>query len=196
MRPKSKGAKPLIQTLAIIAAIIIICGSVTFAALQSPTASLTNNTINVGAADLRISTNGTTFTVPSTAGFTFDGVVPGGAAVPTNGDAFYLKNFSTNTSLAVKVSISTTPTNLGNVNLAKVYFNFTRADIVETTVIIPLQTLITSNSTGGTSLGDTLAANGTAQYNLKVSMDSDAYSGTGSGVSISGINLSFTGTGV
>ncbi len=186
----------LLRALAVIGAVGIISTSATFAALQSPAATLSANTISVGAADLRISTNGTTFTVPSTAGFNFDGVVPGGAAVPAGGNSFYLKNYSSNTSLALKASISTTPTNLGNVNLAKVYFNFTRVDVPEPALSVSLQTLISSNSTGGTALGDTIAPNSVAQYSLSVSMDADAYSGTGVGVSISGINLSFTGTGV
>jgi hypothetical protein len=177
-----------------VAAVGIISTGITFAALQSPTATLSNNAINIGAADLRISTNGTTFAVPSTVGFTFDGVVPGGGEVPAAGDSFYLKNYGS-AALNLKAAVSTTPSNLGNVNLAKTYFNFTRVDVPEPEVSIPLQTLISTNTSGGVSLGDALAAGATAQYSLRVSMDSDAYSGTGVGVVISGINLSFTGVG-
>jgi len=190
----SKNYLAVARTFSVIAAVGVISTGVTYASLQSPSASLTSNTINIGAADLRIGTNGTTFTVPSMAGFSFDGVTPGAGEFPTNGDTFYLKNYGT-AALNLKVAISTTPTNLGNVNLAKTYFNFTRVDIPEPAVNLSLQSLISANSTGGLSLGDTLSAGATAQYSLRVSMDVDAYSGTGVGVSISGINLSFTGVG-
>ncbi len=190
----SRGAGQLFRTLAIITAAGVISTGVTFAALQSPQISLTNNAINIGAADLQISTNGTVFTEPSTAGFNFSGVVPGGGKVPAAGNTFYLKNNGT-APLALKASISTTPNNLANINLTKVYFSFTRVDVPEPEVSIPLQTLISANTTGGVALGDTLNSGATAQYSLRVSMDIDAYSGTGVGVFINGVNLSFTGVG-
>lgn len=190
----SRGIGPLLETLAIIVAVGVVSTSVTFAALQSPAATLTNNTVNVGAADLRIGTNGTTFTVPSIAGFTFDGVVPGGPAVPAAGNSFYLKNYGS-APLAIKVSVNTTPTNLNNVNLAKVYLDFTRIDDGSSELSIPLKTLMDTNSTGGYTLNETIQSNSIAQFSLRVSMDADAYSGTGVGVSISGISLAFTGTG-
>lgn len=190
----SRSYLPLLRALSIIGAVGVISTGVTFAALQSPTATLSNNTISLGMVDLRISTNGTAFTIPSVAGFNFDGVTPGGGEVPLSGDNFYLKNYGT-VPAALKVAVSTTPTNLGNVNLSKVYFNFSRIDVTEPDISLPLQSLISANSTGGLALGDTIAANSTAQYSLRVSMDADAYSGTGTGVSISGINLAFTGVG-
>lgn len=190
----SHGIGPLLETLAVIAAVGVISTSVTFAALQSPSATLANNTINVGAADLRIGTNGTTFTVPSIAGFTFDGVVPGGGETPTAGNTFYLKNYGS-APLTIKASVSTTPTNLANVNLAKVYLDFTRIDDGSTELSVPLKTLMDANSTGGYALNEIIQAGATAQFSLRVSMDVDAYSGTGVGVSISGISLAFTGSG-
>ena len=190
----SKGLAPLLRTLGVISSIGIISSSVTYAALQSPAATLANNTINVGAADLRIGTDGNTFTVPSIAGFSFDGVVPGGGETPASGDTFYLKNYGT-APLALKVSVSTTPTNLSNVNLTKVYLDLTRIDDGSPELSLPLKSLMDANSTGGLSLNETLAAQASAKFSLRVSMDADAYSGTGVGVSVSGISLAFTGAG-
>ena len=189
------GAKfaTIVRSLAIMGAVGVITTGATFAALQSPNASLTGNIINSATADLRISTNGTTFTVPSVAGFTFDTVVPGGAAVPASGNTFYLKNYGS-ANLAIKVGISAAPSNVNNVDLSKVHLIFTRVDTSGSAVSLSLKSLTDSYAGGGTALGDTISAGSTATYSLKVSMDADALSG--SAASITGINIAFIGTGV
>ena len=183
----------IIRSLAIMGAVGVITTGATFAALQSPSVSLNGNIINSATADLRISTNGTTFTVPSVTGFTFDGVTPGGTAVPAGGDSFYLKNVGS-ANLAIKLWVNSNPSNASNVDLTKVHLIFTRVDTGGSEVSLTLKSLIDSFATGRTALGDTITAGSTASYSLKVSMDSDAISGTG-GSSITGINISFTGIG-
>lgn len=183
----------IVRSLAIMGAVGVITTGATFAALQSPSASLNGNIINSATADLRISTNGTVFTVPSVTGFTFDGVTPGGAAVPSGGDSFYLKNYGS-ANLAIKVAVSSNPSNVSNIDLTKVHLIFTRVDTGGSAVSLTLKSLIDSYAGGGTALGDTISAGTTASYSLRVSMDSDAISSSGGG-SIAGLNISFTGTG-
>ena len=126
-------------------------------------------------------------------GFAFDGVTPGGAAVSSGGDSFYLKNYGS-ANLAIKVAVSSNPSNVSNIDLTKVHLIFTRVDTSGSAVSLTLKSLIDSYAGGGMALGDTIIASTTASYSLRVSMDSDAISGSG-GSSIAGINISFTGTG-
>ena len=182
----------LTRSLLIMAAVGVVTTGATYAALQSPNVSLTNNIINTGSADLRISKDNSAFTTPSTAGFTFDGVVPGGAAMPASGNTFYLKNYGS-VSLAIKAGISGNPSNLSGIDLAKTYLVFDRTDNSSPPVTIALKTLADSYISGGTSLNDTITAGATATYSVKASMDTDAYAGTTA--SISGINIVFISTG-
>ncbi|MGA3150058.1 MAG: hypothetical protein ABSD10_00350 [Candidatus Saccharimonadales bacterium] len=182
----------LLRGMAVIGAVGVITTGASFAALQSQNASLTGNIINSGTADLRISKDGTTFYSPSTTGYTFDGVVPGGAAAPVGGNLFYLKNYGS-ANLAIKVGINAAPSNVNNVDLSKVYFQFTRVDSSGSPVSLSLKSLVDSYAAGGTPLSDTVNAGSTATYSVKASMDMDAFAG--SSASLTGINLSFIGTG-
>ncbi len=172
---------------------VIITG-VTYAALQSSNTTLANNTINVGTADLRISTDGVNFPTSISTGLTFNSVVPGGVAVPTDGLTIYLKNIGS-VNLAIKAGIGpVAPTNLSNVDLSKTYLHITRSDGTYDQSF-SLKSLI-DGYTAGVSVGDTINTAAVVQYKLRVSMDTIAYSGSGSGVTISGINLVFTGSGI
>ena len=182
----------IIRSLLVILAVGVATTGISFAALQGTPVSLTGNTINTGSVDLRISKDGITFTTPSLAGFSFDGVVPGGAAVPLAGNAVYLKN-NGNVNVALKAGISTTPLNNSGIDLTKTYLTFTRTDTSASPVTISVKALIDGYAGGGTSLSDTIAAGTIATYSLKASMDADAYSGASA--SISTITLVFSGTG-
>ena len=182
----------IVRSLVVIGAVAVVTTGVSFAALQSPNVSLTSNIINSGSADLRISKDGSIFTVPSTAGFTFDGVVPGGSPVPAIGNNFYLKNYGS-VSLALKVGINISPTNLNGVDLSKTYLIFSRTDVASLPVTVSVKALQDSYAAGGTALGEAVANGATASYTVKALMDSDAY--TGSSASITGINLVFIGIG-
>lgn len=181
------------RSLLIIAAVGAVTTGISFAALQSPSVSLTGNIINTGSADLRISKDNSVFTVPSVAGFTFDNVVPGGTAMPTSGNLFYLKNVGSG-SLTLKVGVSGNPSNLSAIDLTKTYMIFTRTDTNSTPITISVKSLMDSYASGGTALNDTVAAGTTASYSVKASMDSDAFNGASA--SISGLNLAFLATGV
>ena len=180
-----------IYSITVLSAALILTTAVTFATLQSQNAVLSSNTISTTTAFLMVSSDGTTFnnTKP---GFTFSNLTPGGAAVPASGYNFYLRNTGT-ANLSIKAAVSSTPTNLNNVDLSKVFLNFTRSDSgLDTTISV--KSLMDSYASGGTSFNDIVNAGTTAQYTVKASMSADAYSGS-NGATISGIDLSFSGIG-
>ena len=186
----SRGLWPLIRAVGVLGAVGVITTSATFAALQSQSATLTGNTIESATADLRIGTSTASFAASRT-GFDFNGVIPGGAAMPASGNSFYLKNYGS-ANLAIKAAVTTAPSNLNNANLSKVYFDFTRVD-TGATINLSLKSLVDGYATGGVRLNDTISGGAIAQYSVKVSMDADAFSGASA--AISGIDLSFSGTG-
>ena len=97
--------------------------------------------------------------------------------------------------MAIKAAIGpATPSNINNMNLAKVYFHITRVDTPSTEQVVSLKSLIDGYTTGYVSLNDTISGGVMGQYTIKVSMDSDAFSGASA--TMSGIDLVFSGTGV
>lgn len=187
---KVKGNKgPLLRAITVVSSVGILVTGVTFASLQSQQAILTGNSIQSATADLRIGTSISTFSSSRT-GFSFTNVIPGGPAMPTDGNTFYLKNYGT-ANLALKLTIGSTPTNTGSIDLTKVSVQLTRTDIVNSTPqTATLQSLLDPN--GGLTLGDSLAAGATAQYSLRIAMAADAFSG--STASIGSIDFVFSGT--
>jgi hypothetical protein len=183
--------KPLLRTFIILGTVGAITTAATFAALQSQNAVLSSNTISTTTAFLLVSNDSTTYNNTKT-GFTFSNITPGGAAQPASGYNFFLKNTGT-ANLAIKVAVSSTPTNLNGVDLSKVFLNFTRADdnLDQT---FTLKSLIDSFSTGYAVLGDSVNAATVGPYNVKVSMAIDAYNGS-NGATISGVDLVFSGLG-
>jgi len=181
---------PLSRLIGITAAVVVIVSGVTFAVLQSQQVKLTGNTIQTATANLHLSEDGVNYT-DTLAGFGFDNLVPGGSAVPTNGDAVFLKNDG-GTALTLKLAVSSVPLNPSNVDLSKVHVIVMPVS-GGSTQNFTLQSLISSYSTGGqTILTPTqLAINMVAQYRIQVSMDSDAFSGPSA--SISNVDFSFSG---
>ena len=179
-----KSHSPLLRAVGVLSTIGVMVTGVTFAALQSQQATLTGNTISSASADLRIGTSASTFAATRT-GFNFQDIVPGGPAVPTDGNTFYLKNYGS-APLNLKLATGAAPTNTSNADLSKVMFQVTRVDN-NTTQTVSLQALAE-----GYALTDPIGANAVVQYKLRASMASDAFSG--SGASISGIDLVFSGT--
>lgn len=179
---------PVVRAAAVVSAIAVVVSGVTFASLQSQQAVLTGNTIQSATADLRIGTSASTFAASRT-GFSFDNVVPGGPAMPTDGNNFYLKNYGTAT-LNLKVAIASTPTNAQNVDLTKVSIILTRVD-TGAQQTLSLKSLIDAQSTGGTAITDALNPSVVAQYKLRAVMDNDAFSG--SSASVGAIDLVFSG---
>jgi hypothetical protein len=186
---RQSNGRALMRAVGVMAVVMMIVSGVTFAALQSQQAVLSGNTITSATADLKISLNGTNYTSSQT-GFDFTSVVPGGPAVPAAGYTFYLKNSGTTTS-QVKVGVSTTPTNLSNIDLTKVTITILRypGGVAQT---LTLASLISAYASGGTALTDTLPAGGTNTYHIQASMAADAF--TGSGASLGNIDFVFIGT--
>jgi hypothetical protein len=188
-----KNSKTLTRTAGLIAVALIIIGGVAFALLQSQQNTLTGNTIETGSADLRISTNATTFTTSHT-GFDFNSLIPGGPAQPAAGNAFYLQNTGTS-SLALKLAVSSVPTNPDNVDLSKVTVVLTTVGSSNAPQSFSLQSLIASAPTGGIALtGSSLPSGMLQQYKLQVALDIDAVHGQNG--NIGNLDLAFTGVAV
>ncbi|HET7320655.1 MAG TPA: hypothetical protein VFI84_03690 [Candidatus Saccharimonadales bacterium] len=182
---------PLWRAVTVMAVVVVIVTGVTFAALQSQQAVLTGNTIETASADLRLSTDGTTYS-NSLVGFDFSNVVPGGSAVPAAGYNFYLKNFG-GTPLLLKFSVTGTVANPDNVDLAKVNVILNAVGSGAQAQTFTLSSLIAAASTGGLAINTpSPLMNGTQQkYALQVSMASDAFNG--SSASLGNISFAFGG---
>jgi hypothetical protein len=184
---KQSNRKAIFRAIGVIAVLIVIVSGVTFAALQSQQDTLTGNTIQTATANLQLSTDGTSYN-NSHAGFDFTNIVPGGAAVPTAGYSFYLKNGG-GTPLTLKLAITSTPTNPDGVDLSKVSVLLTTVGSGTPIQTFSLQSLLTN---GGVSLTGSLATSTAQQYKLQVSMTTDAVSG--SSASLGNIDFAFSGT--
>jgi hypothetical protein len=171
----------------------IVTTGVTYAALQSQQAILSGNTIASATAALQLSKDGGNYSSSAT-GFDFAGLVPGGAAMPTQtgGYPLWLKNTGS-APLNLNIAVSGTPTTTGDIDLSKVSLILTPVTGGGTAQTIPLSTLI-SNGTGATTALSvpTLTSGTTMQYKIQVQMAADAF--TGSSATISNLNLVFAGT--
>ncbi|HEX7368639.1 MAG TPA: hypothetical protein VF261_03195, partial [Candidatus Saccharimonadales bacterium] len=164
---------PLVRAVAIISVISLLVTGVTYAALQSQQVSLTKNTIQSATAGLEIGTSATSFSSSRT-GFQFDDVIPGGPAMPTGGDIFYLKNNGT-APLQVSLNIPAAPDNTSGINLDDVLLHISRTDSGSgTDQVASLKSLIDGNL----ALNDTLEPGVTGQYTIRVSMATDAFDGS------------------
>jgi len=187
---KSKRLKNIKRSILIATLLMGLTGGAAFAVLQSQQDTLTGNVISTATANLSLSLDGTSYT-SSTAGFEFANIVPGGAAVPTTGYPFYLKNNGA-TPLALKFYVSGTPSNPGNVDLSKVNIILTTVGSGASAQSFSLQSLIDSRDTGGLAiLPTTLNATYSQQYKLQVSIASDA--NIQSGASLGNIDFAFRG---
>lgn len=190
-RGRIRSIQPIFRAITVISSVAVLATGVTYAALQSQQAVLTGNSIKTATADLKIGTSPTSFAASRT-GFTFGDVVPGSTATPADGSSFYLKNYGT-PSLALKVGVSSVPTNTNNVDLSKTYIVLTRVD-TGTTQKLSVASLVAGGTTAPVSLTDSLAGGVVAQYKAQVSMDADAF--TGQSADITGIDLVFSGSAV
>lgn len=185
-----RNIKVLARTVGVVAAVVIVAGGVTFAALQSQQDMLTGNTIETATADLRLSTDAVNYS-NSRAGFDFNNLVPGGQAVPVAGYAVYLKNFG-GTPLALKLAVGSVPTNPANVDLSKVNVLLTTVGSGTGIQSFNLQSLVAASPAGGLPINSgNLASNSTGQYKLQVAMETDAL--TGSSAALGNIDFVFSG---
>lgn len=181
---------PLLRAVGVLSAVGILVTGVTYAALQSQQAVLSGNTIKSATADLRIGTSASTF-APSRSGFTFADVMPGGPAMPADGNTFYLKNYGSAV-MNLKVAVANTPTNAASVDLTKVFVLLTRVDSGAQQTL-SVQDLVESQTAGGKALTDPITNGTVAEYKVRAMMAADAFSGTGVDVTVGGIDLVFTG---
>lgn len=177
------------RAVVVISAVAVMATGVTYAALQSQQATLTGNSMQTATADLRIGTSASSFAASRT-GFAFNNLVPGGAAVPTEGNTFYLKNYGS-VPMTLKVTIGATPANTNAVDLTKTYLVFTRVD-TNVSQKISVQSLVASEPTGGTVLTDNIDGNAVGQYKVQAIMDEDAFTGTSA--SVGAMDIIFVGT--
>lgn len=187
----SKLSLPIKATLVVLS-VIAVSGGVSFAALTSQD-KLTGSTIQTATANLRLSVDGINF-ANSQPGFSFDGIVPGGQSVPTDGYDLYVRNTGI-TPLELKLSVASSVSNPDNVDLSKVHVIVAQLG-GSSAQNFTLQSLITSNVTGGISINSPiqLASGATAVYKMRISMDNDAVDG--SSASISNLDFNFNGTAV
>lgn len=188
--------KPVVRAIAVMAAVGVTVTGITFAALQSQSAALTGNSIETASANLQISKDNTADSFSSsTTGYDFTNVLPGGPAVPAEGNTFYLRNGGT-TDLALKLSVNGTQISADtSLALSSVYIILTAPD--SSTQKLALPSLFTATNPAGTDLGITLDAGTTGQFKVQVQMDSNALSGaTTSSAAIKNVALSFGGTAV
>lgn len=172
-------------------ALIVMCGSVTYAALQSQQAKLTDNLIQTATANLQIGPDGNSFG-SSLNGFVFGGLIPGGGAIPQTGYSVFVKNTG-NASLSLRLSVTNTPLNADNVDLDKVHVILT-PKAGGSTQNFTLKSLIESAASGGLTIlsPNQLLPGQISGYTLQVSMEVDAMNGTSA--TISGLDFSFSGS--
>lgn len=178
----------LARATLVIGSLMAIVGGVTFAALQSQAAVVKGNSIQTAVASLQVSSDGSNYT-NSLNGYAFEGLIPGGAYVPTNGYPVYLKNVGS-TPLSIKISVLPGLTNPNQVDLSKVRVS-----------ILPLgggagqnfglQELVNANSTGGIALtqGARITSGQSTAVSIKVSMEADAIIGPSANISNLDINF-------
>lgn len=173
-----------------LAVVALLMSGVSYAALQSQPVILTGNSIETASAGLQLSTDGSSYGA-SRLGFDFSNVIPGGPAVPAAGQPFYLKNTGS-APLALKVYVSNTLSNPGQIDLQKVSLLLTAVGSGAAARAYSLQGLIEAAASGGLDLdASSLPAGGVQQYRLQVSMASAAV--TGSSATLGSIDINFSG---
>lgn len=173
------------------AAVVLAAGGVAFALLQSQV-SLTGNSVTTGTTGLDISPNDTNYSNTYT-GFNFSGVIPG--SQPSQTEHFLLKNVGS-APLAIRLGISSVPSNPHGVDLSKVHVILTPYStdtyMPGTPLDFPVQSLVDAGSSGvPVDYPANLAVGMKEEYNLQISMDGDAVNG--SNASLSNIDFQFTG---
>ncbi len=186
-----KPQKPrlILSSLGVMMLAIIAVSGVTFAALQSQQNVLTGNTVETATANLGLSTDGINYG-DSRVGFDFNNLMPGGAAMPIAGHGFYLKNAG-GTALALKLMVSSTPSNPNGIDLSKVNILLTTVGSGNPAQSFSLQSLATAASSGGLPITGSIASGTTGQYKLQIQMAADAV--TGQGAQLGGIDFAFGG---
>lgn len=201
MRSKTHGRNawkllPIVRAISVLSAVGVITSVVTFAALQSDGHVLAGNTVETATANILISRDGTTYsdTLP---GYDFNNIIPGGAAQPTSNGGYVLavKNVGT-TALVLSLHVPTTPVMTGITDPSKVSVLMTplvTGGGSYAPIVMRLSDLMAAKQpiVWGTNKG-LVATGSSVMFHLQVSMDADAV--TGGSASITGLDLSYSGT--
>lgn len=188
---------PMARAVGVIGVVAGLATAVTFAALQSQ-ATLTDNTISSGTANLQIATvtNGNCDDNfgPTQTGFDFS--VPTGSG-DSQTESFCLQNASNDTNLSTLMSISGVPTYTdGNSNPVAVNNNLVK--FVMNCTVTPSGSISTNDAlttlfVTGSNLG-TLNSGDVANCNAHVSIDPAAF--TANHIQSTGFDVLFTGTAI
>ncbi len=193
---KSISISPVVRAVLVIGGVAALVTGVTFAALDSSSASLTGNTVASATAELTVSTDNSVFGA-SRPGFSFADVVPGGDPAPAAGKEFWLKNTGAVT-LALTATVPTLPTPVpADLDYSKVHVIVTDpgADglLDGTNDTQVLDTTMSALGAGEVPLAGTLApAPPNKKFFVQVSMDPGTFSGTNA--TIGAFSLVFNGT--
>jgi hypothetical protein len=186
----------LLRPIGVICAIIVLVSGVTFAALQSQSATLQGSRITSATANLLIGDGSGAYSATAQ-GFNFDNIEPGGAPMPNPGNILSLKNSGTS-NLALKLAMDiNTFANPQNANTDRIYITLKPLSGTGPMQQFSLASLMTAYTTNTpVALNLTASAGQVSQYSLQVQMTADSVTSTLSGVALTGINLIFTGSSV
>lgn len=183
--------KALARTVAVVGAVMVLVGGVTFAALQSERSVLKGNTISTATAGLQLSSDGEHFSNLAN-GFNFSGIMPGHRSPTWN---VYLKNTG-QTRLNVRFGVGRNIDNPDGVNLANVKILVALQGGGGETEF-PLDQLTSTSHIGGVPLGDEfgpLQPGETRVYTFQVDMDETAFNGPSATLSNLDFNFDATAT--
>lgn len=176
-----------LRAAALMPALLLVAGGISYAAFQSRANSLDGNTINTASAELVISADGSNWNYNSP-GFNFDNLIPGGDAMPVAGYPFYLKNQG---NMPQTLNFKVT----GPLSYAPNDVDISKVDILLTTVAsgVPVQkfSLAALSEPAGVTLSNRLQPSQSQLYKLQVQMEDGAVTSTSA--NISDFNFVFTG---
>lgn len=185
---------PVTRALAVFGVVATLVTGITYAALTNQ-ASLTNNIISSATADLEVKSTGEF--AAQDAGFAFTGIVPGGPAVPVDGNDFQLRNAG-DVDLDIAMSVPTAPIFSGGTVVQSEVDVIVSCTAGTNTFSLTedLAALVAAHGTGGIPMSpDALphTTNNVADCTVKIQMSEDAITGSGS-VSSNFFNIVFTAT--
>lgn len=182
----------ILRASVMLAALSVLVGGVTYAAVTS-SATLTGNTLASVTAGLLVDgpDADNDFSASET-GLVFDAIVPG-AANYSAAKQFSLKNTGTGNLKIAITAAGGTPS--GTFDESKVYVKVTNTALPGSPVEVTLNNFATLfNNLPGVSGAGSLAAGATATFDVQVWAAADAV--TGASASFSNFDLTFTGTAV
>lgn len=188
---------PVVRAVLVVGGVASLVTGVTLATHDTAVADITGSSAATATENLHISATGAegTFT-GSIDGFDFTNLIPGGAAMPTAGNAFWLKNDGGTNFANIELGIPTAPTTIGAPDLTKVMVIVTDPgadEILNAGDSQLIEASMASLVTADAPLGIALPAGSEAKkLFVQVSMEEDAFAGETA--TVDDFDLQFTGT--